>query len=192
MVKKLLLLFLMSSHLSASWRFEDTGGYIILLSFVSGAINIAIRDFQAKIEKEQNKPDEENFDNKQEQSVEDCEKTIKNLEKTRMVIIGSLITLCLPGLYCILDDVYHHFMPTEEQKIANQKAEEYLQASTAQVNFSNCLFSSDYDSLRSDFFNCPEKCKELARIFVESRHEYGKNEAIKMIQDFDEYWKKTC
>jgi hypothetical protein len=193
MFKKIFLLLLMSFNVSASWRFEHTGPYIILLSFVGGAIEIAVRDFKAKIEKEKNKSDEENLDNldnKQEQSVEDCEKTIKNLEKTTMVILGSLITLFIPELYSIVDDIYHRFIPTEEQNIKNQQEREILQHLIARAKFKDCLFNSDKNSPRDNDFNCPDECKELALAFVQGCPNKSHDEIIKIIEQFDRIRKK--
>ncbi len=193
MFKKIFLLLLMSVNLCASWRFEHTGPYIILLSFVGGAIEIAVRDFQAKIKKEKNKSDEENLDNldnKQEQSVEDCEKIIKNLEKTRMVIIGSFLTLFIPELYSIAGDIYHRFIPTEEQKVINQQEHEILQYLKARKKFKNCLFDSDKNSSRDNDFDCPEECKELALAFVQGSPNQSNDELINIIERFDRIRKK--
>ncbi len=80
-------------------------------------------------------------------------------------------------------------MPTEEQKIKNMEAHEKLQNLITGKNFSNSLFDSDRNDPRNNDFNCPENCKELLAIFI---NHGGKDEAIKMIKDFDKYWPKTC
>ncbi len=189
MFKKSLLLFLMSTNLSASWRYEDTGIYIIGLSFLVTGVTKAIKDFQKKVEDQKKKSDQDLPEISSEQSLEDLQASIKTLETAQIVAVTMFLTLVFPALYCILQDEYHKIFPTEEQKIAHQKADEYLQVRDAQVKFSRCLFNSDYKSPRDNDFNCPKNCKELLDIFIKHG---GQDTALAMIQGFDQCGEKTC
>jgi|SRR3989339_238778 len=192
MLKKSLLLFLMSTNLSANWQFEDTGAYTICLFFIVGGITKAIKDLQKKVEDEKKKSDQGLLEISSEQSLEDLQASVKILETAQIVVGTVALTLFFPALYCILEDEYYKIFPTEEQKIGNQNEHEKLQNLIAQKNFRNCLFHSDRNDSRNNDFNCPETCKELARVFVESQCQQSKDEIIKMIERFDNLGKTAC
>ncbi len=116
-----------------------------------------------------------------EDSIDKLKDVVAPLSPYNPITIANIVVQAAP----LARDGFRYFVPTQEQKLNDKNAGEFLDIFESRVNFRKCLFSSTVDSER-DILNSPAQCKELARAFIMLG---GRADILEMVKNFDENWK---